>query len=758
MVAKFLVIVESPSKIRLIEKYLGIDYCVIASRGHICNIDSLKDIDIKGGFEPKYKIIKNKKDIVSNMRLIIDKYNYEEIYLGTDDDVEGEKIAFDICRVFKLPVEKMKRIVFNEITESALSKSIRTPKSINLNVVKSQQARQILDILIGFKISPILWKYIQHPNSKTLSAGRCQSSALSLIHDNEELCNLNSVNKNYSTTVSFFEHPFTVEAVLSEKFVNESEVRNFLEQSKTYQHLVSLSKIHPTSKNSPIPFNTSSMIQISSDIHNNSASETMKLAQQLYQDGMITYIRTESKKYSKEFLLKAELFITVKYGKEFVGNNESICNIESKLPHEAIRVTDLRTFKLNGCHKLNELYSLIYKNTMESCMSPATFSSYDINVSAPIGLVYSKRVDVKQFDGWLRFHSGFKEEPDYHTFIKSLVVKTLKHFEIKCKLTVRNNNTHYAEVELIKKLEELGIGRPSTYTSFIDVNLECGYIKKQNIDGFKLDCIDFKLKDLLIVENKVEKTFCSEKNKLVIQERGVICIEFLRKYYIEIFDYSFTKRIEEVLECIKEDSSNWSNICRKINESIEVSSKNVNHKEGSHVFDDSNTLKYLRYGPVIERVDGLNGKVEYVSINPNIIIDNKKLERNEYSVKDLTEHSNLLLGDHNKKSIILMSGKYGPYLRHDSINYKVENKNIDLDEAIQIIEKIVKPSSIVSKNLLRVVDNNISIMRGKDSKPYIYYKSNNIPKPLFFNMKNIDILSCDPSEIITFVANSILQK
>jgi DNA topoisomerase-1 len=756
MSAKFLVIVESPSKISLIEKYLGQDYRVIASRGHICNIDSLKDIDVKGGFEPKYKIMKNKKDIVSSMRLVIDKYNYEEIYLGTDDDVEGEKIAFDICCVFKLPTEKMKRIVFNEITEIALIESIKAPKCINLNVVKSQQARQILDLLIGFKISPILWKYIHHPNSKTLSAGRCQSSALSLIYDNEKLCNLNHINKNYSTTFSFFEHPFTVEAVLSEKFVDESEVRDFLELSKTYPHSVSLSKIYPTSRPPPLPLNTSSMIQISSDKHNNSASITMKLAQQLYQDGMITYIRTESKKYSKEFLSKAELFITVKYGKEFVGNNDIISNIESKFPHEAIRVTNLKTLKVNGCHKVNELYSLIYKNTLESCMSLALFSSYDISVSAPIGL-YSKQVDVRQFDGWLRFQSITKEEPDYRAYIKSLVVKSLKHFEIKCKLTVTNNNIHYTEVGLIKKLEELGIGRPSTYTSFIDVNLDCGYVKKQNIDGFKLDCIDFRLKDLLIVENKVEKTFCSEKNKLVIQERGVICVEFLRKYYIGIFDYLFTKRIEEALERIKDDSLNWSDICREINESIEVSSKNVHHKEGSHILDGSNTLKYLRYGPVIEHVDELNGKIEYVSINPNIVIDNKKLERNEYSVKDLTGHS-ITLGVHNNKSIILMNGKYGPYFRHDSINYKVKCMTMNVDDAIQIIEKNIKPSSIVSNKLLRVIDNNISIMNGKDNKPYIYYKPNNIPKPLFFNMKNINILSCEASEIITFVANSILHK
>jgi DNA topoisomerase I len=749
---KFLVIVESPSKIRLIEKYLGSDYCVIASRGHICNIDSLKDIDVRGEFETKFKIIESK---VSGMRLIIDRYNFQEIYIGTDDDVEGEKIAFDICSVFNLPVDKTKRITFNEITESALKHSIINPRNIDLNLVKSQQARQILDLLIGFKISPMLWKYIHHPKSRTLSAGRCQSSALSLIYDNEELCKGNSINKSYGTTISFFEYPFTIEAVLSKRYVEELEIRHFLEQSKDYLHVVSLSKIYRTSTHPPLPLNTSRMIQISSERHNNSANSTMKLAQQLYQDGMITYIRTESKKYSKDFLSKTESFIINKYGKEFIGNLEKISNIEGKFPHEAIRVTDLKILKVDGDTKLQELYSLIYKNTIESCMADAVFNSYDINVSAPLGNVYSKRVDIRQFDGWLRFNKSVKDEPNYYSYINSLSIKALKLYEIRCKMTVRKSHTHYTDVELIKRLEELGIGRPSTYTSFIDINIECGYIKKKNIEGFKNKYIDFKMKDSTIIESEKEEMFCSEKDKLVIQETGVICIEFLKKYYGEIFDYSFTKRIEEILDRIKENSVNWSSICKEILENIEVNSKVVSNEERQQVLDSPNTLKYLRFGPVIEHINEITGKCEYLSINPNIKIDNERMKRNEYSVKDLIEYENSFIGDHNTQPIYLIIGKYGPYLKHKSINYKIKHTNINLDEAIEIIEKSIEPSHIESKKILRSIDTNTSVRNGKNGKPYIYYKSNNIPKPLFFNMKGIDLLSCEISLIISFVQKSL---
>jgi DNA topoisomerase I len=276
----------------------------------------------------------------------------------------------------------------------------------------------------------------------------------------------------------------------------------------------------------------------------------MRLAQQLYQDGMITYMRTESSKYSDVFLSKIKSHIISKYGNTFVGNLDEISNLISKLPHEAIRVTDLKREKIDGDPKLKGLYNLIYRNTVESCMPGAKFNSFVINVSAPLQLTYSKQVDVPLFNGWLQY-IGIKDEPDYSRYIECLRTKNVKYNHIKSVLSATSSHSYYSEAGLIKKLEELGIGRPSTYPSFIDINVSRGFIKNKDIDGFEFNCIDLHLQNSLIKETETIKYFCVEKNKLIIQEIGVLCIEFLKTHFSEMFDYSFTKLMEEKLDFIK---------------------------------------------------------------------------------------------------------------------------------------------------------------------------------------------------------------
>ena len=750
---KYLIIVESPSKVRLIEKYLGLNYKVIASNGHICNIENLEDVNVKGDFEPKYKIIDSKKTLVSKMRMIISEYNFSNIYLGTDDDVEGEKIAYDVCIVFGLPVDKTPRIKFNEITEIALKNSVKNPSYINIHVVKSQQARQILDLLIGFKISPILWKYIKN-NSKsvTLSAGRCQSSALSLIYDNEELLKNKIINKNYKITGRFLEQSFSVELVLSVNITEESVVRDFLRLSINHNHIVSLSKSFVTAKNPPQPFNTSMLIQVSSTQNNNSPKTTMKLAQQLYQDGMITYMRTESKKYSQEFTEKVGKYISVKYGNNFVGNTELISNIVSRLPHEAIRVTDLKIMKIDGEPKLKGLYSLIYKNTIESCMSIATYNSYNINISAPLDNLYTKQFDVPVFNGWTQY-KGVSVEPNYHQYIECLSNRVVKYQEIKSILTVGTSETHYSEAGMIKKLEELGIGRPSTLSSFIDINMERGYIKKENIEGVKIKCIDFCLKNSVIKEDEKEREFCGEKNKLVIQERGILSIEFLRKYYSNLFDYSYTKQMEIRLDKIKEDSFSWNEICAETYNNIKEQTKKIKNDEKTHhILDEFNTLKFLRYGPVVEHKNDLNGEIEFLPIKQNIVLDIDKLKRKEYSTEELVEYKNSFIGIHDSEPVYIKIGKYGLYVEHNSKNYKIPKSIVDitLEKSVEIINSDEKMKNVSSK-ILRFINNNISVRNGKNGKPYIFYKTSKMSKPIFISYDKIDILNCHPKDIIDIV-------
>jgi DNA topoisomerase-1 len=749
---KCLIIVESPSKVRLIEKYLGSNYTVIASNGHICNIENLKDINVKGDFETKYKIIESKKSLVSKMRMTITEYKFMNIYLGTDDDVEGEKIAYDICVVFGLPLDKTPRIKFNEITEIALKNSVKNPSYINMNIVKSQQARQILDMLIGFKISPILWKHIINPKSVSLSAGRCQSSALALIYDNDELLKKRTINKNYKTTGKFLEQPFSIELTLSVNMEEESVVRDFLNLSINHNHIVSLGKSFMTTRNSPQPFNTSRLIQVSSSQNNNSPKITMKLAQQLYQDGMITYMRTESNKYSQAFIEKAGKYISLKYGNEFVGKSELISNIISKLPHEAIRVTDLKLLKIDGEPKLKGLYSLIYRNTIESCMSIATYKSYNMNITAPLSNLYTKQIDVPLFNGWTQ-HKGVNMEPNYEKYIECLSNKEVKYQEIKSILTVGVSETHYSEAGMIKKLEELGIGRPSTLSSFIEINMERGYIKKENIDGLKINCIDFCLKKSIIKEDENEREFCGEKNKLVIQETGVLSIEFLKKYYSDLFDYSYTKQMEIRLDKIKEDSVSWNEICRETYNNIkEQTNKIKNNEKSDYILDEFNTLKFLRYGPVVEHKNDLNGEIEFLPIKQNIVLDIDKLKRNEYSTVELVEYKNSFIGIYDGEAVYIKIGKFGLYVEHNSKNYKVPNSIVDItmDKAIDIMNSDEKMNN-VSTSILRFINNDISVRKGKNGKPYIFYKTKKMKKPIFISVDKSDILTCQTKDIIDIV-------
>lgn len=749
---KCLIIVESPSKVRLIEKYLGSNYTVIASNGHICNIENLKDINVKGDFETKYKIIEGKKSLVSKMRMTITEYKFMNIYLGTDDDVEGEKIAYDICVVFGLPLDKTPRIKFNEITEIALKNSIKNPSYVNMNIVKSQQARQILDMLIGFKISPVLWKHIINPKSVSLSAGRCQSSALALIYDNDELLKKRTINKNYKTTGKFLEQPFSIELTLSVNMEEESVVRNFLNLSINHNHIVSLSKSFMTTRNSPQPFNTSRLIQVSSLQNNNSPKITMKLAQQLYQDGMITYMRTESNKYSQAFIENAGKYISLKYGNEFVGKSELISNIISKLPHEAIRVTDLKLLKIDGEPKLKGLYSLIYRNTIESCMSIATYKSYNMNITAPLSNLYTKQIDVPLFNGWTQ-HKGVNMEPNYEKYIECLSNKEVKYQEIKSILTVGVSETHYSEAGMIKKLEELGIGRPSTLSSFIEINMERGYIKKENIDGLKINCIDFCLKNSIIKEDEKEREFCGEKNKLVIQETGVLSIEFLKKYYCDLFDYSYTKQMEIRLDKIKEDSVSWNEICRETYNNIKEQTKKIkNNEKSDYILDEFNTLKFLRYGPVVEHKNDLNGEIEFLPIKQNIVLDIDRLKRNEYSTVELVEYKNSFIGIYDDEPVYIKIGKFGLYVEHNSKNYKVPNSIVDLtmDKAIEIMNKDEKMNN-VSTTILRFINNDISVRKGKNGKPYIFYKTKMMKKPVFISVDKSDILTCQTKDIIDIV-------
>jgi DNA topoisomerase-1 len=699
---KYLIIVESPSKIHSIESYLGEEYKVIASNGHLRDMKSFKDLE-----NPIYKNIDSKKDTICFMQSIIKKYDENDIIIGTDRDNEGEKIAYDICIIFGLNPETTKRIIFNEITKNALCNAIKIPSLINMNIVKCQQARQIVDILIGHKLSPLLWKYIYHEKAKNFSAGRCQTSALALIYDNEKKAETTITEKKYKTVGHFFEYPSTLEFNLSFDFTEIDDIRHFLELSKTHNHEIKIGVKKLRIIPSPLPFNTVSLIEKSTY----SPKQTMDLAQKLYQEGYITYMRTESK--SKE---------------------------NDDFPHEAIRVTNIKLPLINVLDPLLlNLYKIIYRNTIESSMPDVEYDTYELTISAPLN----------------NYYTHIMTKGHFLTKIQYLKSNIVKYQYITSQLFESSQHLHYTECSLIKKLEELSIGRPSTYVNYSDIIIKKGYVKLKDLNGHKEDCTDFYLRNDLLEEKMNVKTFGYEKNKLIIQDTGILCIEFLLKHFGNIFDYSYTKNLEIKLDSIKENSSSWTDICKLTNKDLikRIKELKKNHNNSFNI-DEKHTLQFTSFGAIVKCFD-IDNNIDYIPVKKSLIIDMEKLSNNDYKLEELLEFPQSLLGSYENKPLYLRVGKFGSYLEWNDQNINIKDMDIELDkititDAITFIEKDKIPRKGLN-TILRVLDINTSIRKGKFG-PYIYYKTNLMKKPKFINIEGmLNVLECDKKELLSLV-------
>ena len=397
--AKFLVIVESPSKCQKIESFLGMDYACIASVGHLRKIEGLKFIDSKNGHTIEYSLINDKKAHIKEMEKVMKQFPKENIILATDDDREGEAIAWHICEIFKLNISTTKRIIFHEITQNAVRNAVKNPTTINMDLVTSQQARQVVDLYVGYKISPILWKYLYNNKENTLSAGRCQTPALRLVYDNYiEIKNAES-EFIYKTRGTFF--PKNIVFQLNKDFIDEKQVETFLEASCEFEHKLHLNSPKESIRSAPKPYNTSCLLQSASSSLSMSPKETMNLCQILYQEGLITYMRTDSQKYAIPFIEKSVKYIENHFGKDTIGNTDKITLQDSKDPHEAIRIINIDRPTINSENRrMCSLYKLIWKNTIESLMCDAVYMNTEARISAPQDLHYSYVVEVPKILGW----------------------------------------------------------------------------------------------------------------------------------------------------------------------------------------------------------------------------------------------------------------------------------------------------------------------------------------------------------------------
>jgi DNA topoisomerase-1 len=759
-----LIIVESPAKCGKIEKYLGLGYKVIGSYGHITHLSNLKQIDFKNNYKPTFEIADAKKSQISKLKQAIS--NAKEVILATDDDREGEAIAWHITQVFKLNPAKTKRIIFHEITERAIKKAMANPVVINMDLVFAQQGRQILDLIVGFKITPTLWKHIVSNTKNSLSAGRCQTPALRLIYENYKEIQKSPGKLSFNTTGIFTGRNLIF--TLNHNHISHEEIKSFLELSKTHTHILSKEPEKETKKTQPIPFTTSGLQQYGNNIMNISPKDTMSLAQKLYEGGFITYMRTDSKVYCEEFIESGIEYITENYNAAYL--NTDMCSItqrdaddkpyedkkkkednNAQEAHEAIRPTNISVVKLPDddegfTPRHRKLYKLIWNNALESMMAPAKYKQQTVKISAPENNDYKYTIEENIFPGW-KAVQGIEPEK-YYAYLQNLKCNSIEPSKIIAKQTLKELKSHYTEARLVQLLEQKGIGRPSTFSSLIDKIQERAYVKKENVKGKKLETIDYTFEGGNINIERGEKEFGNEKKKLVISQMGILVIEFLIKYFNEIFDYDYTKKMEDDLDLIARGKKKYNILCDDCDKLIEklicdnslLESSNGSTLKLNIKLDDKHIYTIGKNGPIIKFTKP-DGAIGFYGVKPDIDMD--KLKSGEYKLDDiilLKEDNVKILGEHNGCTVYLKSGKFGNYLECGEIKkslkfvkINIPMKNIQLDDAINILDV----SSISDNSLVRKIDENLSIRNGKFG-PYIFYKTANMKKPQFMKLAGFD--------------------
>ena len=818
-----LIIVESPAKCQKIEKFLGSGYKVMGSFGHITHLSSLKQIDFENNYKPTFEIIESKQSQISKLKKAIQ--NSSEIILATDDDREGEAIAWHIAQTFSLNISTTKRIIFHEITERAIKNAIANPTTINMNMVYAQQGRQILDLIVGFKITPLLWKHIVSNTKNSLSAGRCQSPALRLVYDNYKEIQ-QSPGKLSFNTIGYFSSK-NIPFALNFNHLSHDDIKEFLEKSKTFDHVLYKEKEKEVSKNPPQPFTTSGLQQSANNNLHISPKETMALAQKLYEGGYITYMRTDSKVYSEDFVNETKEYIISNYNERYINPNfknliQNKDNIETddysedketkdsnkekekaktkdktkdkktkekaksskkndvpaaQEAHEAIRPTHIDTINIPEdedvfTSKHRKLYKLIWSNTLESLMAPAIYKQLVLKISAPENLYYKYSAEENIFPGW-KAVNGVEEEK-YYNFLKTIKEGSIKYKKISSKQTLKDLKSHYTEARLVQLLEQKGIGRPSTFSSLIDKIQERKYVNRENINGKKLEIIDYNMEYVdgkggeIIKEEKGEKEFGNEKNKLVITQTGIFVIEFLIKYFDSLFNYDYTKNMEDELDVIAKGNKNYYELCNECNTFIEDlitnnsllgkdsdNNKSYNIEKINIKIDEKHTYLIGKNGPTIKYTKE-DGTLGFYGVKPDLNIE--KLKAGEYKLDEiivLEEENNKFLGEYKGNNLYLKNGKFGYYLECGTIKkslkfvkINIPFKNISYDDAVSILEN----SESADNSLVRKLDTNLSIRKGKYGD-YIFYKTEKMRKPLFFKLNgfNDDYKNCSLTNIRTWI-------
>ena len=729
---KTIVIVESPAKCGKIEEYLGPGYKCIASYGHLRELNSLKNID--ENFVPTYTIVEKKRQQIDKIKKAILGAN--EVILALDGDREGEKIAYCIAQIFKLDINTTKRITFNEITKTAIQNAIQNPRTIDMDLVNAQQARQIIDLLVGFKISPMLWAHFN--SGASLSAGRCQTPALRVIYENYKEVAQSNERRVYNTTGYFTSANLAFE--LHTSFENDDAVTDFLDDSISFSHVYTCSKPKRGTRRQPDPFTTSTLQQASSNELRLSPKETMRICQTLYEGGYITYMRTDSKSYSRDFIECAKEYITRQYDKIYI--NEQIDDLVSKSKdkeaHEAIRPTDISLVDLPSTLD-NRLYKLIRENTLASCMSPAVFYSVTATITAAQNAKFTYTSEIIDFPGWtiaIAKSSKVKPETNEYQYLQQIKPNTIVPYKkMVSKMIFVGLKQHYTEARLVQLLEEHGIGRPSTFSSLVDKIQERGYVSKQNVEGRKLSCKDFELTDDNIYEVEQMREFGAEKNKLVIQSLGILVMEFLDAHFSQLLNYEYTSGMENELDLIANGNGDWTNLCRKCDEQLTVCTSKLKDEPRMKIqLDETNQYIIGKHGPVIKNTEIIDGKkvVNFKKIKQDV--DVSKIH--EYKVEDLlaedVQKKKINLGKYENQDVLIQKGKFGVYASwgQNSVSLKqVGNRPIESISFDEVEKYILEQEN----GFIREIALDCSIRRSKKGD-YIFFKTAKMKKPTFHSL------------------------
>jgi len=750
-----LLIVESPAKCKKIESYLGDGYKCVASFGHLRELKSLDDIELhKHEWKLHFKSIAIKKKQIDTLKKEIDKA--EEVLLATDDDREGEAIAWHICMLFHLNPSRTKRIKFHEITKQALQEAVRQPIYLDLPLVNAQQARQVLDLVVGFKLSPLLWKSI----APALSAGRCQTPALKIIYENHLDIQENQGKEVYDTTayMTNLNIPFTLNKQIEKKETCET----FLEECVSFDFVLNTQPMHITNKKAPLPFITSTLQQFASNELHISPKETMKICQELYENGFITYMRTDNKKYSSVFIEQTKKYILETYSDKYISSRLSDIELRTikstnKLTqeaHEGIRTTDIKRIQIDDKYsaKTKKMYSLIWKNTLQSCMSDAVLQNIKGQIPAPMKYTFEYTSSKLQFDGFLIVDKKVSfSEKEFNYFQNSKKDVLLHYKKITSQFKLIELKNHYTEARLVQLLEEKGIGRPSTFSMLVDKIQERKYVEKKNIEGQKRKCIDFELIEEELNEIQTTREFGNEKNKLVITHTGILVIQYLLKHFEDLFHYNYTKELEDKLDLITQDKIIAHELCYQLSNELDEQIKLLKKEKVNIKIDQHHSYVMTKNGPAICKKE--NKETTYYNLKENI--DLEKLKNNEYKLEDLIKKENCL-GIHEEEKVILKKGKYGLYAEWGTQKISLSKfgnrpmENIRFSEVLPLLVKSDFPVS--QKNMIRMVTENCSIRSGKFGH-YIFHQTKEMTKPTFLKLKGFptNYQTCEKQELLDWI-------